>query len=108
MAHNGKLFLLLMPMSRFLSVCVLATVLGLTACVTINAPAAPDIPEGAEQVTRTESNGDKITEYRINGQLRMLYVVPARGAAYYLYDRGGRPGSTHDNPPQTYFKLFGW
>jgi len=96
-------------MSRFLYLCVLTVVLGLSACATTHhSAAAPDIPEGAEQVTRTEANGDKITEYRINGQLRLLYVVPVRGAAYYLYDRGGRPGSTHDNPPQTYFKLFGW
>jgi len=95
-------------MSRLLPALVLTLVLGLSACTTTRNAAAPEIPEGAEQVTRTEANGDKITEYRINGQLRMLYVVPARGAAYYLYDRGGRPGSTHDNPPQTYFKLFGW
>jgi len=94
-------------MSRFFYVCILTAALGLSACVTTHF-STPDIPEGAEQVTRTEANGDKITEYRINGQLRMLYVVPARGTAYYLYDRGGRPGSTHDNPPQTYFKLFGW
>jgi len=97
-----------MTMSRYFYVCILTAVLGLSACATTQGTAAPDIPEGAEQATRTEANGDKITEYRINGQLRMLYVVPAQGAAYYLYDRGGRPGSTHENPPQTYFKLFGW
>jgi len=98
---------MLMSMSRFPCLYVLIAVLGLSACVTTNA-LPPEIPEGAEQVTRTEANGDKITEYRINGQLRMLYVVPSRGTPYFLYDRGGRPGSTHDNPPQTYFKLFGW
>jgi len=101
-------FFMLISMSRFLCFCVLTAVLGLSACVTTHNAAAPEIPEGAEQVTRTEANGDRITEYRINGQLRMLYVIPSRGAPYYLYDRGGRPGSTHDNPPQTYFKLFGW
>jgi len=95
-------------MSRFLTALVLAAALGLAACTTTRSIAAPDIPEGAEQVTRTEANGDTITEYRINGQLRMIYVVPRSGTAYYLYDRGGRPGSSHDNPPQTYFKLFGW
>jgi len=108
MAHNGRQFLPVMPMFRYLCAYVFATVLAFTACTTMNRAAAPEIPEGAEQVTRTESNGDRITEYRINGQLRMLYVVPRNGPAYYLYDRGGRPGSTHDNPPQTYFKLFGW
>jgi len=101
---------MLMSMSRFLCFCVLTTMLGLSACVTTTSSAsgAPEIPEGAEQVTRTEANGDKITEYRINGQLRMLHVVPMHGTPYYLYDRGGKPESTHDNPPQTYFKLFGW
>jgi len=95
-------------MSRLLPTLALTFALGFSACSTTRSVAAPDIPEGAEQVTRTEGNGDTITEYRINGQLRMIYVVPRTGTAYYLYDRGGRPGSSHDNPPQTYFKLFGW
>jgi len=95
-----------LPMSRLLTALVLS--IALAACTTSRSTPAPAIPEGAEHVTRTEANGDKITEYRINGQLRMIYVVPRSGTAYYLYDRGGRPGSTHDNPPQTYFKLFGW
>jgi len=108
MAHNDAWFFMLIAMSRLLCALVLATVLGASACTSTGSASAPEIPEGAEQVTRTEANGDRITEYRINGQLRMVYVVPSRGAAYYLYDRGGKPESTHDNPPQTYFKLFGW
>jgi len=95
-----------MVMFRF--VCVLSVVLGLGACTMTRSAAAPEIPEGADKITRTEANGDKITEYRVNGQLRMLYIVPVQGTAYYLYDSSGQPGSTHDNPPQTYFKLFGW
>jgi len=98
---------MLISMSRFLCLCVLIAVLGLSACVT-PIVVTPQAPEGAEQVTRTEANGDKITEFRINGQLWMVYVVPSRGTPYFLYDREGRPGSSHDNPPQTYFKLFGW
>jgi len=108
MAHNGGWFFMLISMSRVLCFCVLTAVLGLSACETTSVVVTPEAPEGAEQVTRTEANGDKITEYHINGQLWMLYVVPAHGTPYLLYDRGGRPGSTHDNPPQTYFKLFGW
>ena len=40
----------------------------------------------------------------------MVRVQPPRGPAYYLYERNGQLLSTKpgDNPPQTYFKLFGW
>ena len=88
-----------------------AALLGLSACTTTGPGAMPDgIPADAEQVTRTESNGDQITEYRINGQLRAVQVVPSRGVAYFLSDRDG-DGSIdgdRDDVPQTYFKLFGW
>ena len=83
----------------------LATLL-LTACATTT----PDIPADAVPVTRTEANGDVITEYRVGRQLRMVEVRPARGPAYYLYDRDGDGivDNAGDNPPQTWFKLFGW
>ena len=83
----------------------LATLL-LTACATTT----PDIPADAVPVTRTEANGDVITEYRVGRQLRVVEVRPARGPAYYLYDRDGDGivDKAGDNPPQTYYKLFGW
>ena len=83
----------------------LATLL-LAACATTT----PDIPADAVPVTRTEANGDVITEYRVGRQLRMVEVRPARGPAYYLYDRDGDGivDNAGDNPPQTWFKLFGW
>ncbi|TDK30631.1 DUF2782 domain-containing protein [Luteimonas terrae] len=88
-----------------------AALLGLAACATTGSGAFPEgISPDAEQVTRTESNGDQIIEYRINGQLRAVQVVPSRGPAYFLYDRNG-DGSIdgdRDDVPQTYFKLFGW
>jgi len=95
-------------MSRLLPSLALTAALALAACTTIRGSGAPEIPEGAEQVTRVEANGDRITEYRVGGQLRVVYVVPSRGPAYYLYDQGGKPGSSADNPPQVWFKLFGW
>lgn len=83
----------------------------LSACATTGGSGLPEgVPADAEQVTRTESNGDQITEYRIGGQLRAVQVVPSRGPAYFLYDRNG-DGSIdgdRDDVPQTYFKLFGW
>jgi len=95
-------------MSRPLHCLALTAALMLAACTTLEGTGTPDIPEGAEQVTRVEANGDRITEYRVGGQLRVVYVVPARGPAYYLYDQDGKPGSSADNPPQVWFKLFGW
>ena len=77
-------------------------------CATVGG--GPAIPGDAVENTRTEANGDVITEYRVAGQLRMVRVQPSRGPAYYLYERNGQLLSTKagDNPPQTYFKLFSW
>lgn len=66
---------------------------------------------GAEESTRTERNGDVITEFRIAGQLRAVRVQPSRGPVYYLYDRDGDgniDARGQDNAPQTYFRLFEW
>lgn len=78
----------------------------LAACATAG---QPRIPEGAVQNTRTEANGDTITEYRVGTELRVVHVVPARGPAYYLYDRDGDGRIDRDDrAPMTYYKLFGW
>ena len=88
---------------------LLPLALALAACATTADPAI-DIPPDAVENTRTEANGDVITEYRVAGQLRMVRVQPSRGPSYYLYERNGQLLSTKagDNPPQTYFKLFSW
>jgi len=82
----------------------------LAACASQPFDPAADIPPDAVPTTRTEANGDVITEYRVAGQLRVVRVEPSRGPAYYLYDRDGDglPDKEGDNPPQTYFKLFDW
>jgi hypothetical protein len=89
-----------------------ALLLCLAACAS-TPPPLPDgieIPPEAVQNVRRESNGDVITEYRVGGQLVLIHVQPPRGPGYYLYLRDGRVHSTRtgDDPPQTYFKLFGW
>ena len=88
---------------------LLACLLMLSACTTTGAAEA-DIPPDAVPVTRTESNGDVVTEYRVAGRVRAVKVQPARGPVYYLYDRNGDGtiDNAGDNPPQTYFKLFEW
>lgn len=60
-------------------------VLLLAACASV-----PDDPTAAlteaDVVTRTESNGDTISEYRVAGQLRIVRIVPRVGVTYYLID----------------------
>ena len=87
----------------------LSALLALAACATTGG--APEIPEGAVENTRTEANGDVVTEYRVGTELRMVKVEPARGPAYYLYDRDGDGALDRDQAddiPQTYWKLFSW
>jgi hypothetical protein len=84
------------------------------ACATMDGSeaGAPRIPEDAVEATRTESNGDVVTEYRVNGALSMVRITPARGPTYYLIDSDGdgrldrTPQGTRDTP--VYFKLYGW
>ena len=86
----------------------------LAACSTYAEAGAgtPPIPAGAVEATRTESNGDVVTEYRVGGTLAMVRIVPNRGPTYYLTDSDGdgrldrTPHGTRDAP--VYFKLYGW
>ena len=69
----------------------LATLLFATALLAACATATPEEMLGDDAVanTRTEANGDVITEYRQAGALKMVKVQPARGPVYYIYDRNG-------------------
>lgn len=90
---------------------LLPALLLLGACATTGGVAGePEIPEGAVSNTRTEANGDVVTEYRVGAQLRMIKVEPAGGPAYYLYDRDGdgRVDPDNNKSPMTYYKLFSW
>ena len=93
---------------------LLSTLLLLTACASAGAPAPqaagepPAIPEGAVEAVRTADNGDVIYEYRVGGQLRMVKVVPVRGATYYLVDSNGDGRLDPGEAPATWFKLYGW
>ena len=88
----------------------LALALMLSACASAPPEPAPPIPEDAVPVTRTESNGDVITEYRLAGELKMVKVVPFRGPTYYVYDRDGdgKLDWGKGEAPLTYYKLYGW
>ncbi|MDO5504934.1 MAG: DUF2782 domain-containing protein [Pseudoxanthomonas suwonensis] len=93
---------------RLAAITVLALSLGLAACASTSEARLPELPADTVSATRTEANGDVITEYRSGGQLLMVHVKPVRGPEYYLYSRDGKPGGSRDDAPQTYFKLFGW
>src|SRR3546814_18547864 len=80
----------------------------LAACASQPMDPTADLPPDAVPTTRTEANGDVITEYRVAGQLRVVRVEPSRGPVYYPYDRN-RDGLPHEegaNPPHTSCKLF--
>ena len=90
--------------AAFLAIAAACT---LGACATVG----PDVPAGAVSNTRTEANGDVVTEYRVGERLTMVKVVPLRGPTYYIYDRNG-DGVVNDadanGGPMTYYKLFSW
>jgi hypothetical protein len=67
------------------------------------APAAIEPPEGAiePEVTITTRGETTYEEYRANGRLYMVKVIPKRGRPYYLvYDEFGRARRT-DHQPST-------
>ena len=82
-------------------------VLALSACTTVP---PEDMLANADPLTRTEANGDVITEYRVAGALRMVKVVPSRGPTYYVYDRDGdgKLDWSKGEAPLTYYKLSSW
>jgi hypothetical protein len=86
-------------------------VLSLSACASMGT-GEPPVPAGAVESTRTESNGDVVSEYRVGGRLAMVKITPVRGATYYLTDADGdgRLDRTRDGTRDVpvYFKLYGW
>ena len=100
----NRMTTLALPLSCLLAVAGCASTAGST-------PADIDLAN-AQVAVRTEKNGDTIDEYRVAGNLRMVKVTPARGAAYYLYDSDGdgRLDKSKDNVDVSpvYWKLYGW
>lgn len=89
---------------------VLAALL-LAACASV-----PDDPTAAlkeaDVATRTERNGDVISEYRVAGQLRIVKIVPKVGVTYYLIDddNDGRLDRRRGDGPisPVNYTLFKW
>ncbi|APP78941.1 DUF2782 domain-containing protein [Xanthomonas hortorum] len=87
---------------------LLLPLLLLGGCATSGA--VGDVPAGADVTSKTMGNGDKVDEYRVNGQLEMVRVTPARGAPYFLYDRDhdGHTDAEKDKVNKVYWKLYSW
>lgn len=56
-----------------------------------NPPAVPDLPgeQPAPEVTITTKGTEIHEEYRLNGRLYMVKVIPKKGKPYYLIDHEG-------------------
>ena len=85
----------------------------LLACIAVSACAsnpAASLPGDTVATTRTESNGDVLTEYRVAGALRMVKVTPSRGPTYYVQDLDGdgKLDWKKGEAPTTWYKLYGW
>ncbi|WP_460831014.1 DUF2782 domain-containing protein [Lysobacter humi (ex Lee et al. 2017)] len=90
---------------------VLPVVLVLAACASLPADPTAGL-DAAEIRTRTEANGDMVSEYRVAGQLRVIKVVPRTGVTYYLTDddNDGRFDRMRQDQPvrPVQYKVFGW
>ena len=100
-------------MTLLLRIFTFACLLSLAGCATTGGGGTPPVDvSGADVSSKTLANGDTVQEYRVSGQLRMVKVTPARGAAYYLYDSDGdgRLDKSKDNVDVSpvYWKLYGW
>ena len=63
-------------------------------------PVVVPVDEGIEpQVTIRQREGGTVEEYRVNGRLYMIKVIPLRGEPYILIDqRGDGSFVPHDGP----------
>ena len=85
-------------MNRLLAAVVLVLPLAVTAQERAHLPEPPRYPAGVEmleeptpepEVTIVERERDTVHEYRINGRLYMVKVVPQVGPPYYFLDQDG-------------------
>ena len=57
-----------------------------------NPPAAPELPDVGQpepDITITTKGTEIHEEYRLNGRLYMIKIIPAKGKPYYLIDKEG-------------------
>jgi hypothetical protein len=77
------------------------------------APASSSDEELQPEVTIVHRGKDVIQEYRVNGQLYMVKIIPSKGKPYYLVDSDGDGSletrrSQLDNPEIVQWRIFTW
>jgi hypothetical protein len=84
--------------------------LALASCATMDSDPTAGL-EGADVSSRMV-DGDRVDEYRVQGQLQVVKVTPKRGAPYYLIDKNGdgRLDSSEGEGPVSpvMWKIFQW
>lgn len=87
-----------------------ACTLGGCASTAVGMDGAPLDLKNADLTSKTMDNGDRIDEYRVAGQVRMVKITPTRGAPYYLYDRDGdgHMDNDKDGISPVYWKVYSW
>ncbi|MDH5649089.1 MAG: DUF2782 domain-containing protein [Gammaproteobacteria bacterium] len=64
----------------------------------MSTPSANDYPDDLEpEVTIVPKEKETHQEYRLNGRLYMIKVIPAKGPPYYLIDREGHGDFTRSD-----------
>ncbi len=108
-----------MSMLRSVLLLALSSVAEAQAPTTKDVPIPEKIPspvseEGTPTVTiRASENGDRVEEYRQNGQIYMVKVTPTRGKPYYLYDddhngRLDRSDAEKNDVSPVYWTIYAW
>lgn len=108
---------------NFLSVLVFLSglILANTSLAADDVPPPPPLPEEPQQstdipepeVTIIHKEDRTIEEYRINGQVRYIKIIPSQGPPYYMVDTDG-DGTVDtsfkdlENPPVNQWILWQW
>lgn len=81
-------------------------------------PPLPEEPQKSTEIPEPEvkiihKKDSIIEEYRINGQIRYIKIIPSKGPAYYMVDTDGdgevdRRFNDLENPPINQWILFQW
>ncbi len=73
--------------------------------------AADDNPAGEPEVTITQQGDKTIEEYRINGFLYAVKVIPKKGKPYFLVRADGDEGFIHSGKPELRipsWEIYSW
>lgn len=77
-------------LQRYSKVMALAMMLWLAAPLLAQDEGAPPLDQAMEpEVVITPKEQGRVKEYRVNGRLYMIEIVPVKGAPYYLIDTDG-------------------